>query len=264
MGQENGLVPWKYDHVLAGIDASLGLSGSTIASFLQGGWRLSLLVVYNLMVPMMIAWYIAGRNGEGSGSIVVAYIAEMLAGPLLYAILPACGPLYAFRDQWLHPPAVHPQLIRLSGMPNAFPSLHLATAVVFVFFSRGTRWRSASLAMLAGTALATLSTGEHYFIDLVAGVAFGCFAATVGYKRIRAAALYLALALCWSLGVRFQFQFLMDHPGFLRVCAALTVCAGVASVATLWISPAHVSVSTTLDDMDTSCALHAVHAGSRE
>ena len=264
MGQENGLVPWKYDHVLAGIDASLGLSASTIALSLQGGWRLALLVVYNLMLPMMIAWYIAGRYRGGSGSIVLAYIAEMLAGPLLYAILPACGPLYAFRAQWLHPPAVHPELIRLSGMPNAFPSLHLATALVFVFFSRGTPWRLGSLAMLAGTALATLSTGEHYIIDLVAGIAFGCFAANVGYRRIRAAALYLALALCWSLGVRFQFQFLTDHAVFLRFCAVLTVLAGAAAIAKEWIYPAQIRASNPVDAHAASCDLQPSFTTSSE
>ena len=169
MGQENGLVPWKYDHVLAAVDASLGLNTTGIAAALQGGWKLVLVVVYDLMVPMMIVWYLAGRHQNESGSVIVAYIAEMLVGPLLYAIVPACGPLYAFRAAWLHPPAVRAELIRLSGMPNAFPSLHLGTAVIFVFFSRTPGWRWASLAMLAGTALATLSTGEHYAIDLVAG-----------------------------------------------------------------------------------------------
>jgi hypothetical protein len=118
--------------------------------------------------------------------------------------------------------------------------------------------------MLAGTALATLSTGEHYIIDLVAGIAFGCFAASVGYRRILAAALYLALALCWSLGVRFQFQFLMDHPGFLRLAAVLTVLVGMAAIAKQWMNPTHDSVSNPVSGLDTSCDLQASFPGSGE
>jgi len=253
MGRENGLLPWKYDHVLAGLDASLGVNTPGIASSLQGGWRLILWIVYELMVPMMIVWYLASRHQKGPGSIVLAYIAEMLAGPLLYAIVPACGPLYALHAAWLHPSAVHAEPIRLSGMPNAFPSLHLGTAVVFVFFSRTMRWRMASLAMLIGTALATLSTGEHYAIDLVAGVAFGCFAALSGHKRLRSAACFLAIGLCWSLAVRFRFQFLIEHSGILKAFAAVTVFSGLAAVAKEWTDSAKDFACEEFNDLNAPC-----------
>jgi hypothetical protein len=263
MGKENGLVPWKYDHVLAALDASLGLNTPAIASFLQGGLRLVLAGVYDLMIPMMIVWYFAGRHRNESGSIVRAYIAEMLAGPLLYAMVPACGPIYAFRAAWLHPPAGKVELIRLSGMPNAFPSLHLGTAVVFVFFSRTPGWRWSSLAMLTGTALATLSTGEHYAIDLVAGVAFGCFAAYAGQKRPVSAASFLAIAACWSIAVRFRFGFLIDHPSILRACAAITVLVGLGAVARDWRSPAAKPDTEIFEDLGGACTLQEsfTHSG---
>ena len=70
-------------------------------------------------------------------------------------------------------------------MPNVFPSFHVATAFVLVLFAPGKVWRGVSLAFLAATALATLSAGEHYAIDLVAGLAFGCFAASVEYRNVR-------------------------------------------------------------------------------
>src|SRR5579864_7614747 len=96
MSQQYDLVPWKYDHVLAGMDAALGIDTSGIASSLQGGWRLILGTVYDLIVPIMIVWYMWGRHKSGPGSVVHAYIAAMLTAPLLFAIAPACGPLYAF------------------------------------------------------------------------------------------------------------------------------------------------------------------------
>jgi hypothetical protein len=234
MGQENGLVPWKYDHVLAGLDQALGLASPMVAPLLQGALRLPLFVIYQLMVPMMIVWCLVQRYRNGSGSVVLAYIAEMLTGPLLYAVLPACGPAYAFRAHWLNPPAVQAEVVRLSGMPNAFPSLHVGTAIVFVFFAQGKLWRTVSLAMLAGTAMATISTGEHYVIDLVAGVAFGCFAASVGYRRVRSAALYFGIALGWSLAVRFGFETLIGHPWLVRSLSIITLALGIRAVAGQW------------------------------
>ncbi len=255
LGRENEWVPFKYDHVLAAIDATLGIDTPTIAASLQGGWRLILGLVYDLMAPMMILWYIAGRHEKRyqrrSGSVVPCYIAEMLAGPALYLVVPACGPLYVFGEAFVHPGAVHADLIRFNGIPNALPSLHLATAMVFVFFSRGFLWRMGSLAMLAGTAVASISTGEHYFIDLVAGAAFGCFAASVGHKRWFAAVFNLAVTAGWSVAVRYQFQYLIDRPVLLRLSAAVTVVVSLASVAKEWMNPTTYSTSDLSGDMET-------------
>jgi hypothetical protein len=234
MSRESALLPWKYDDVLLRMDASLGVSAAAIALPLQGAWRLPLAVVYQLMVPMMICWFLVTRFRIRCGSVVLAYVAELAAGPLLYVLLPACGPIYAFGAQWLHPPVVEASAIRLSGMPNAFPSLHVGTAFVFVLFAPGKLWRAVALAFLAGTCLATLATGEHYVIDLVTGLVFGCFAASVGYRRVRSALLYLGLALCWSLAIRFQFPLLLNHPGLLRGCAVFTVALAIVAVGKQW------------------------------
>lgn len=234
MGRENGLVPWKFDYVLAGLDQSLGLGTAPIAAMLHHWERIPLLVIYQLMVPMMIAWFMVARSRNLSGGLVLAYVAEMVVGPALYALMPGCGPVYAFRGQWLHPPAVAAVPIRLAGMPNAFPSLHIGTALVLVLFSGG-RWsRCFALAFLACTALATLSTGEHYVIDLVPGLAFGCFAASVGLRRWVSSLSFFAVVLGWSLGARFGYGFLIAHPGWLRFFAAMTVAAAVATVARMW------------------------------
>ena len=103
--------------------------------------------------------------------------------------------------------------------------------------------------MLASTALATLATGEHYFIDLVAGFAFGCFAASVGHKRVVPAVLYLGAAIGWSAAIRFQFQFLIHNPGALRLLAALTILAGLAAIAREWTSPARDYPANVVEDL---------------
>ena len=235
MGRENGLVPWKYDFVLARLDETLSIPTAAFAGALQP-MRFLLLVVYQLMVPMMIAWFLVARRNGISGSLVVAYVAEMFTGPLLYALVPGCGPLYAFRSQWLHPPAVQAVAIRLSGMPNAFPSLHTATALVLVSFARGRLWQTISLLFLAGTLMATIATGEHYAVDLLAGLAFGCFAAHAGRLRIAPSAAYLALVLVWGLTVRLAHDLLINHAGLLQALSGVTVLAAIAHIYTEWHS----------------------------
>jgi hypothetical protein len=235
MGRENGLVPWKYDYVLSKLDETLSIPTASIANALQP-MRSPLLVVYQLMVPMMIAWFLVARRHGISKSLGVAYVAEMVTGPLLYAIVPGCGPLYAFRAQWLHPPALQAFAIRLSGMPNAFPSLHTATALVLISFARGRLWQTISMLFLVGTLMATIATGEHYAIDLVAGLAFGCFATNVGRLRIARSAGYLALVLSWSLTVRFAYQSLIDHVALLQAFAGITVLAAIAHIYAEWRS----------------------------
>jgi hypothetical protein len=234
MSREGGLLPLKFDHVLAVLDGALGVSAASIARPLEGFWRVPLMVAYQLMVPMMICWFFITRSGNPRASIVLAYVAELIAAPILYAIFPACGPIYAFGAHWLHPPQVQATAIRLVGMPNAFPSLHFGTAFVFVLLAPGKLWRAVSLAFLAATGLATLSTGEHYVIDLVAGLAFGCFAASVGYGRFRNAAFYLGVVLGWSLAVRFGYPVLNAHPVLPRGFAVLTIALAVLAVVQEW------------------------------
>lgn len=95
-----------------------------------------------------------------------------------------------------------------------------------------------ALASLFCTGLATLSTGEHYVIDLFAGLIFGCFAASVGYRRYRSASLYLAAVLAWSLSVRFGYASLIAHPWLLRSMVALTLAIAVRAVVKEWRIPA--------------------------
>jgi PAP2 superfamily len=234
MSREGGLLPWKFDYVLARLDQSLGITAAPIARPLQGVFRIPLMVIYQLMVPMMICWFFVTITRNRRGSVVLAYVGELVAGPLLYAVFPACGPIYAFGTQWLHPPQVQAAAIKLVGMPNAFPSLHVATALVFVLFAPGKLWRAVSLAFFICTAMATLSTGEHYVIDLVAGLAFGCFAANVGYRRTRGALIYLGIVLGWSLLVRFGSALLITQPILLRSFAVLTVAAAAIAVHKEW------------------------------
>ncbi len=234
MRGEGSAFPWKYDHVLARLDVALGVEATVIAQALARIPHNSLWIVYDAMVPMMIVWYLVARYRRFPGSIILAYVAELVAGPLLYAIVPACGPVYAFGKQWLHPPLFAPVAVRLTGMPNAFPSLHFGTAFLFVMFAPGKIWKAVALLFFAATGLATLSTGEHYVIDLIPGLAFGMFASAVGMRNYRRAACFFALSLAWSLVVRFGYTMLLAHPILLRSFAIVTLVAVAVALVRQW------------------------------
>jgi hypothetical protein len=234
MGREGAVFPWKFDYVLFRMDAALGVQAASIARPLQGALHVPLWIVYQSMVPMMIAWFLLTRYRRTSGSIILAYVAELVAGPLLYMIVPACGPIYAFGKQWLNPPAVAPVAVRLAGMPNAFPSLHVGTALVLLMFAPGKIWKAVALLFFVLTCLAILSTGEHYVIDLIPGLAFGVFVSAIGMRNLRRAGCFLALTLAWSLGVRFAYMVLIAHPALTRSLAGLTLASVALAVFKQW------------------------------
>lgn len=234
MSKEGSLLPLKYDYVLFNLDKALGLESAAIAAPLRTTLGMTLFWIYELMVPMMIVWYLVAHYCSARGSVIVAYVAELIVGPIFYAVLPACGPAYAFKPHWLKPWDVPAVPVQLTGMPNAFPSLHVATAFVFVLFAPRPLWRAISLVFLAGTLLATLATGEHYVIDLVAGLIFGSFAAALGHQERRKAILFLAITAFWSITIRFAPAFWIDHAILLKLFAGLSVLLAAATVVGEW------------------------------
>jgi hypothetical protein len=143
-----------------------------------------------------------------------AFLAFVLVGPLgiiFYNLFPACGPAYLFphfpRDamtlQQLRQLPLHP--VAVQGARNAFPSLHMAWALLALWYSRElSRWMQILLwVFLAATVLATLGLGEHYFIDLVAAVPFASIVwfASFGdvHFRGRRGGLFLMAGLLWMV-----------------------------------------------------------------
>jgi len=102
-------------------------------------------------------------------------------GVMFYNMLPACGPIHLFGGAFPWHPLVAADARRLRVVPilvkgarNAIPSLHMTWVLLIWWNSRGLpRWvRAIALAFVWFTVLATLGTGEHYFIDLVVAFPF--------------------------------------------------------------------------------------------
>lgn len=235
MNTANGVLRWKYDYYLASVDKILGVSTAPVALAFQGIWAAALKGVYEVLLSAMIFWL--ALNRKACGNIARGYVALLVVGPALYCLLPAAGPVYAFGNGWTHPPTVQAKLIQLTDAPvNAFPSLHLAAALFFVLTARSRVWRGIAFAFFVATGLATLTTGEHYVIDLVAGLAFGCFLLSLGKLRIGRAIGYLAITVAWSLAIRFWVNALLAHPAVVQLSAVSTALVAGHAIWTEWSS----------------------------
>jgi len=198
-------------------------------------------LVYESLPLALSLLYAYQRGGSHPLPIRVlpAFLGGGLAVYLLYNILPAAGPLYifgaAFPDHLPLSPGLHLAAIG-SGARNAIPSMHVA-CVLLVFWNcrRISRWAYAAAGFyLACTALACLGFGEHYLIDLVAGVPFAlalqavCAPATLRAlpEWKQSIAVGLALTLIWIATVRFAVS-LFHIPAFPWALSLVTlaVCA---------------------------------------
>jgi hypothetical protein len=235
MNAENSSFPLKFDYFLYLIDKSLGVPAFLVARLFTEWQRSVLFVVYQSLSAVMIAWYgvsLKIKNGE-PGRLLLAYLVTFVAGASLYLIVPACGPRHAFGSAFpLGDPSVSPVLVRLNYWPNAIPSLHLATALLFVFFAGKNRLlRCLAWMYLAGTTAATLAF-EHYTIDLIVAVPFACFATLAARRRIRPALANLAAVLAWLLTIRSATPALVAYPTALRILAIATVVLAGFSMTT--------------------------------
>lgn len=229
--------PLKYDYVLQSIDQALGVTAFQVARRFSEAGRNELLYVYESLSAIMIAWYgihLVIRDGD-SRKLLFSYLISFVVGALLYGIVPALGPRYAFGATFPNGnPTFSPSPVPLDGYPNAMPSLHVATAFLLVMFSARKRWLlSISLFFLSATVAATLAL-EHYVIDLVVAVPFACFAVELAYGSLIGAAKYLAVVLAWLSLIRFAWPGLVQHSWALRLMALSTVTLGIREVALRW------------------------------
>jgi hypothetical protein len=170
-------------------------------------------------------------------------LAFLIAGPvgfLFYNLFPACGPLYVFGQAFpFHPPsiAILPRLALepavVPGWRNAMPSLHLAWTLLAWWYSKGLSWveRLVAFAFLAMTVLATLGTGEHWFVDLVVAFPYALMIQAICAYHVpwkdpaRKTALFLGLgaSLGWMATLRYGTELFWTSPIVPWTLSAATI-----------------------------------------
>ena len=177
--------PNTLDLRLNSFDASLGFQPAFLLGQLFVRYPLlrntSLWFYILLSVPIALVFGAWIRNDLSRARR--ALIAFLIVGPIgviFYNLLPALGPVHIFGQHFPFDPMpaetartmLNP--IRAPGPRNAIPSLHFAWVILAWWFSRGSHSmiRATCGLFVTFTFLATMGTGEHYFIDLVVAVPF--------------------------------------------------------------------------------------------
>lgn len=161
----------NYDWALYCIDTALHLDSRAFAvCCYSSAWVRVLLSAVYLSLPLAfaIAWLLSGKPS----SMLRVMLYAAVAGCILYALVPACGPSHVFVAYPYAVPELSRYALNTAQARNAMPSLHLTWALLLFANAQG-RWLRAGLFCYAiFTGFATVGGGEHYFIDLIAAVPF--------------------------------------------------------------------------------------------
>lgn len=234
LGWVSDLHPRTLDLYLLSFDASMHVQLSFLVGqiFDSTRWlRVTGLYFYmGLAIPITLVY--AGRLVRFGTKAFSAMLAFLITGPLgivFYSIFPACGPAHVANHYFpFHPLSIERtsrlllEPVAIVGARNAIPSLHMAWVLLAWWYSRGLSWfeRAIVFAFLLFTILATLGTGEHYFVDLVVAFPFALMVQAVcSYElpwadpcRVQSAALGLGGVLAWLAALRFGNRIFWASP----------------------------------------------------
>ena len=243
--------PRTLDLYLLSFDASLGtlLPFDVGRYYAQVAWLHICALIAYIGLALPIAMVYAGwlvRIREKALPVMSAFLIVGPAGILLYNCFPACGPRPLFGSAFPFQPVAIADMARLvlepaaiQGPRNAIPSLHLAWTLLAWWYSRGLSRpeRSLAFAFLAFTVVATLGTGEHWFIDLVVAFPYAltiqalCSQGASWTSRGRRSALAAGVlgTAAWLLALRFA-----PHLFWLSPAVPWTLCAATVGL-TCWL-----------------------------
>jgi PAP2 superfamily len=250
------LTPTTFDGALLALDATFRVPFSRWMGELFSAVPpiLAMSLITYAVLPGAIAAGLAyeeynHRRGESRGvgvNLLLAYAVSGTIAAALYILCPATGPAHAFKNGFpSHLP--DPSTVSLTLAPyaplsprNAMPSLHFAWGVLLARSTVGARrsLRIAAVSFAVMTAVATIGSGEHYVLDLVAAAPFivALEAATARRSvslRRRAPAIVLGILLyaMWMVIIHktpSTLPVLESNPAIMWLLSATTIGVSVA------------------------------------
>jgi hypothetical protein len=241
------LYPKTFDLYLYSFDSSFGFQPSFVlgrlfhrSTIIRDAGYLTYQTL-PLVMALVYLGYVDARATKPNWRLLQLFFVTGLLGWIFYNLVPATGPAYAFQGAFPvafpYGAVPTPLLERISVNPafprNAIPSLHMTWVLLLWWSCRPfPRWaRAALLAYLLMTLLATLGTGEHYFVDLLAAAPFAllvqslCQSSIPLRTRMLPLVTGLGFTLVWLTLARFGTAFVLRSPFIPWTLAILSTAA---------------------------------------
>jgi PAP2 superfamily len=237
--------PKVLDLYLYSFDSSLHAPIAFWMGQLYDKWKMlgDVSFVFYVGLPFSLALVYAGQAARMRGKAIPIFVAFLLMGPIggiFYNLFPALGPAHLFGDRFPWQPLASEHARRLflepvaiAGLRNAIPSLHMGWTLMSWWYSRGlsTLERTVAMLFVLFTVVATMGTGEHYFIDLVVAFPFVLFLQAMcatGLKwndsrRLAPFAFGLATLLVWLWALRYTPHLFWYSAAIPWVLCVLTI-----------------------------------------
>jgi hypothetical protein len=238
--------PVPEDALAYAADAAHGFQPSFLVGRLFAAAPLLAAVCFVLYVapsPTLVFVYTLQLRARRPPAVDVATVLLVLliAGYAAYSLIPVCGPAFAFGAAFPNDPPPVADVLARPPRPttwrNGMPSLHFASVVLAYWHARPFgRWAKGVAALfVAGTLLATMGLGEHYFVDLVVALPFTLLVQAVctpprsAYRRQRWAALVGSgvLVVVWYLFLWYGIPELLRSRALTWTLTLVTVAAVV-------------------------------------
>jgi hypothetical protein len=181
--------PEVLDAYLYSFDSSLHIPIAFLMGQAFAKWVAlrSVSMVFYVGLPFTLAIVYAGQAARLGRKAIPIFVAFLIAGPVggvFYNLFPALGPLHLFGEAFPWHPlptalarTLFLEPVPIKGLRNAMPSLHMGWTLAAWWYSHGlSRYeRGIAAAFVGFTVLATMGSGEHYFIDLIVAFPFMLF-----------------------------------------------------------------------------------------
>jgi hypothetical protein len=199
------------DAHLARIDGLFGISVPQITSWSSHHWLGTLVNrSYPLLSPLLtLSVFLPALGGKAKNAqqFVMANLIGFFVGLSLFALVPAIGPWYGYGFAGTpHQIECQSALLLFRGAGHSasqldaiicFPSFHVMWAMFCVVALWGFRLLRIPVALFSGAIIvSTVTTGWHYFIDVLGGIVVACLSIAiakactettkVGYQELEA------------------------------------------------------------------------------
>lgn len=184
--------PWRFTHSVLGAQATqvlvigyLFVWASAllfVQAFVALYGRARLVAVF--FSTMMATWLVGG--------VILAYVFSSAGPALVHAVDPAVGAYFSELTRAISQSpltagiatvqgylvdTMHYTVVTKGGGVSAMPSMHIATATIYILAARGTRWFWPAVAFALFIWVGSVHFGYHYAVDgpVAAAVAWACW-----------------------------------------------------------------------------------------